>query len=461
MKIQLSKIPSVTKILGSNAIGSSKINRSICKFFTTFTQNKIRSNEIKDLKTEFSESDLDPENLGRIIVETINRELPQNKRVINGTGIILHTGLGRAPLSENAIKSLVTGAGYNLVQADRLTSDRSLRENLIQEIITQISGAEATTVINNNAAATFLMLRALCQNKEVIISRGQLVEIGGSYRMPDIMQESGCVMKEVGTTNKTHLRDYEEMISENTGAILFVHQSNFKIEGFSSQPDIFDLCQLGKRYNVPVLADLGSGALLSLENFGLPHETTVKEAIDAGVTVCCYSGDKLVGGPQAGLLSGNKNAIDKIRADSFSRMFRVCKLTLRSLEATLLEFLDHNTILNIPIYKMLAMKISEIEIRAEKIRTSLSKFSNLIVKPTEAYLGGGSVPQSKIESRALCFSFKSTKEAEYFSRALRFSTPAVFPRTSNSEVLIDLRTIDPNEDTDLIAAIQHLEIHAQ
>ena len=450
-------IPSVQKIL--KALGAStQEQEGSRKFFVNSFLNLLRKNSLKELGIQKKSLDLNAEPLAEEISAYIKRELPEGKAAINGTGIILHTGLGRAPLSERAKKSLTIGAGYNLVQADRLHGERTIRENLIRDILKEIGKAEDTTVVNNNAAATFLMLRSLAGGKEVIISRGQLVEIGGSYRMPDIMHESGCIMKEVGTTNKTHIVDYEKAITEKTGALLYVHQSNFKIHGFSSQPSIFELLELGKKHKIPVLADLGSGALIPLNKFKIPNEPTLKEIMQAGVAACCFSGDKLIGGPQAGIICGKAKEIEKIRKDSFSRMFRVCKLTLRALEATLLDFLNENTITNIPLYGFLNTTINELSERANKIKNSLSSKYKLEVTESLAYIGGGASPDESIKSIALSFSCKNQKIAEDLSIKLRFSTPAILSRISNSQVLIDLRAIDPKDDEVLVSVFNHLEI---
>ena len=452
MNIDFRKIPSVQKLLDSKSLDSKKYSRGLIKFFVDIVLDAIRSNKTDLLNLKIREEDLEVEKLGDICMDFMLSELPNNKKVINGTGIILHTGLGRAPLSENAKRSLMVASDYNLVQADKKSGERCLREDFIQKIIKALSGAEDTTVVNNNAAATFLMLKSLTKNKEVIISRGQLVEIGGSYRMPDIMSESGSIMKEVGTTNKTHIKDYEEAITDNTGAILYVHQSNFKISGFTSHPSILELCELGKKHNIPVLADLGSGALVNLEKYGLAHETTVKEIISAGAMACCFSGDKLIGGPQAGIICGNKNLIEAIRKDSYSRMFRVCKLTLRSLEASLLPFLDQTYETEIPIYKFLTTSCDVLRTRAESITRYFSS-KNFSIVDTVSYLGGGSVPDEGIPSVAIAVACRNTKEAQILSEKLRFSTPSVFSRVNNQDVFVDLRTINDCDDTTLSAIL--------
>jgi len=256
---------------------------------------------------------------------------PQGRRAINASGILLHTGLGRAPLADDAAAALAGTTRYSVLQASLESGDRSLREEKIQRLLIELTGCEAATVVNNNAAATMLILHTLAAGREVIISRGQLIEIGGSFRMPDVMSRSGAILREVGTTNRTHVRDYEEAINERTAAIMHVHTSNYRVRGFAGAPDIGELVELGRRRDVAVIDDLGSGAIVPLAEFGIGNEPLVKDSIAAGADVVCFSGDKLICGPQAGIICGKKPIIERIRRSAFARMFRVCKLTLAGL----------------------------------------------------------------------------------------------------------------------------------
>jgi L-seryl-tRNA(Ser) seleniumtransferase len=450
MKESLRHIPSVHKILGDPSLSEIKDNtgEGILLLFIRQALDSCRKRLLSE-KTEGSDKILNEDSLYSEIIKEIIRESnylpPQNRRAINASGIILHTGLGRAPLGSNTVKNLFIASGYNLVQLDPQSNARSLRESYIEMIMKELSGAEATTVVNNNAAASFLMLEALYKGKEVIISRGHLVEIGGSYRMPDILSQSGCIMKEIGTTNKTHLKDYESAIHEHTGALLYVHQSNFRIHGFASIPSLSDLCALGKKHNIPVVVDLGSGALVSMEKWGLPHEDTVKEVMDAGATVCCFSGDKLIGGPQAGILCGSKEAIEKIRKSSFSRMFRVCKLTLRALESTLTSFANNTHTSDIPVYQILEYSIDALEQRGAHIIQEAGIGNTAKVIPTLAYLGGGSSPDAGIESRAIAISVHA-KACDTLVSKLHSHSPGIFPRIHDGMILFDLRTIFPEDD---------------
>ena len=300
---------------------------------------------------------------------------PGGRRAINATGIMLHTGLGRAPLCAAAITAMQVAAGYTPLQANLESGDRSLREEKVQRLLQELVGCEAATMVNNNAAATMLVLHTLAggvggsAGKEVIISRGQLIEIGGSFRMTDVMAQSGAVVREVGTTNRTHLRDYEGAINEKAGAIIHVHTSNYRIRGFTSTPEVGELAVLARKYHLPLIADVGSGALVPLSEYGISDEPLVKESLAAGggADIACFSGDKLISGPQAGIICGKAAWIEKIRKSPYARMFRVCKLTLAGLEATLLEFLNGTYRREIPFYRMLGRKIEDLEVEARAV----------------------------------------------------------------------------------------------
>lgn len=458
MSPQLRHIPSVHSVLNDPALSPLKntVGEGVLGIFV----KSVLERERNELKKTFNESDTDD-----LIKESIRTKIiheiltlikflpPQNRRAINASGIILHTGLGRAPLGNSCIDNLSIAASYNLVQIDPNSNERSLREEYIEMLMHSLSGAQATTIVNNNAAATFLMLHSLFSEKEVVISRGHLVEIGGSYRMPDIMAQSKCIMKEVGTTNKTHLSDYTKAISENTAAFLYVHQSNFRIHGFSSIPSLEELCKLGKEHNIPVVVDLGSGALVSMTEWGLEHEITVKEVISAGASVCCFSGDKLLGGPQAGIICGEKSSIEKIRKDSFSRMFRPCKLTLRGIETILSSFVNNTFREEIPVYKMLSYSLKSLEDRGKKIIKKSKSIEGISLIKSKAYLGGGSAPDSSIPSYAISIPLNG-RSHKVILRNLHLYNPLIFPHIHNDHVLFDLRTIDPEDDFHIINALQ-------
>jgi L-seryl-tRNA(Ser) seleniumtransferase len=375
---------------------------------------------------------------------------------INATGIIMHSGLGRAVLSEDAAEALLAVAhGYSTLALDLETGRRTSRDRHVEGILRELTGAEAATVANNNAAATVVVLNTLARGKEVIVSRGQLVEIGGSFRMPDVMKTSGAILHEVGTTNKTHLRDYEEAIGETTGAILRVHHSNYRIVGFAEEPGIGELVELGRKKGIPVVDDLGSGALIDLKEFGLATEPLVQASIRAGADIACFSGDKLIGGPQSGIIVGRTECIQKIKKNPLARAFRCGKLSLAALEATLKLFLAPEVLRERhPIYRMLGWSPEELGRRAKKVAASLKKSLSadirVTVEDSGSQVGSGAVPVETIPTKVLAVASPSLS-ADELAAKLRRLTPPVFARINKDAVLFDFRTIQPDED----AIIEH------
>ncbi len=381
--------------------------------------------------------------------------LPIGRQAINATGILLHTGLGRAPLCQEAIDAMATCSHYSLLQASLDTGDRSLREEKVQRMLIALTGCEAATIVNNNAAATMLILNTLAAGKEVIISRGQLIEIGGSFRMTDVMGQSGATLREVGTTNRTHLRDYAGAINENTGAIIHVHTSNYRIRGFTGTPEIAELVELGSKHKIPVVDDLGSGALVSLRDFGLPDEPLVRDSIAAGADIACFSGDKLICGPQCGIICGRQGMIEKIRKNPYARMFRVCKLTLAALEATLLHFINAPAYLQkIPFYRMLTRPLDELRRDAERITSALSGLDGIqaVVAEDVAYVGSGSIPDEGIPTSVVRLTHAKVNATE-LARRLRQGIPSVFGRLHDRTLVLDTRTLLPGEVDAVIAAV--------
>jgi len=376
---------------------------------------------------------------------------PSLAPAVNATGVIMHSGLGRAVLSPAAGDTLAAVAsGYSTLALDLEAGKRVPRDRHVEGLLCELTGAEAATVANNNAAATVLVLNTLARGKEVIVSRGQLVEIGGSFRMPDVMSTSGALLREVGTTNKTHLRDYEAALGEATGAILRVHHSNYRIVGFAAEPSIEDLAALGRARGVPVIDDLGSGALVDLTRFGLAAEPLVQASIRAGADVACFSGDKLLGGPQSGIIVGRTAWIQKIRKNPLARAFRCGKLTLAALESTLKLFLAPDKLTERhPIYRMLALTPDELGRRAKRMAASLHKTLPDSVKVSiedgESQVGSGAVPVETLPTRVLAVRAASLPPEELAKR-LRYSTPPVFARIHKDAVVFDPRTIQPGED---------------
>jgi len=370
---------------------------------------------------------------------------------VNATGIVMHSGLGRAVLSEAAREALdAVAAGYSTLALDLENGKRVSRDRHVEGLLRELTGAEAATVANNNAAATVLILNTLAKGKEVVVSRGQLVEIGGSFRMPDVMTTSGAILREVGTTNKTHLRDYHEAVTESTGAILRVHHSNYRIIGFAEEPGIEELVALGRDRGVPVVDDLGSGALVDLKDYGLASEPMVQASVRAGADVVCFSGDKLIGGPQCGIIVGKAAWIQKIKKNPLARAFRCGKLSLAGLEATLRLFLAPEKLAaRHPIYRMLALTPDELGRRAKKLAASLRKALSadvaISIEDGESQVGSGAVPIETLPTKVLSIRPPHIS-AVGLARKLRFLTPPVFARIHKDAVIFDFRTIQPAED---------------
>ncbi len=383
------------------------------------------------------------------------------RRAINATGILMHSGLGRALLSEDARQALdEVVRGYSTLALDIDTGLRGQRDAHVASLLRELTGAEAATICNNNAAATVLVLNTIARGKDVILSRGQLVEIGGSFRMPDVMAMSGAVLREVGTTNKTHLRDYAEAIGSNTGAILRVHHSNYRILGFHAEPSIEELAALGRERGIPVIDDIGSGALVDLKRYGLETEPLVRASVEAGVDCACFSGDKLIGGPQSGIIVGKGDALARIKKNPLARALRCGKLTLAAMEATLRLFLAPDKLEERhPIYRMLARSADDLERRGraivEHLKSVLPAGIALSVEDGEAQIGSGSVPVETIPSKVIALKTASIP-LEELARNLRRQSPAVFTRIHKDALLFDLRTIQPGEDADIERAIRAL-----
>jgi L-seryl-tRNA(Ser) seleniumtransferase len=378
--------------------------------------------------------------------------LPSLRRVINATGVVLHTNLGRAPLADVAIRAIAHVAeGYSNLEYDTQTGQRGSRYAHCVGLLQQLTGAEDALVVNNCAAALVLTLNAIAQKKEVLVSRGELVEIGGSFRIPDIMARSGAKLVEVGTTNRTHDDDYRRAITPRTAAIVKVHRSNFSIEGFTADVSVDRLAFIAAEHGLPVIHDLGSGLLLPLDEYGLSGEPTASVALASGATLVLMSGDKLLGGPQAGIILGRGDAIAKLRKNPFTRAMRVDKLTLSALEATLRLYLEPERALkDVPVLAMLAERVEEIESRARSVVALLrSSDIDAQVAPSTASVGGGAFPTAEIASSAVVLS----TDAERIEEKLRRGEPAVIGRIADGKLFLDLRSVLPREDGALVKAI--------
>ena len=374
------------------------------------------------------------------------------RRVINATGVVLHTNLGRAPLADAAIRAIEeVAAGFSNLEYDIETGQRGSRYSHCVGLLRQLTGAEDVLVVNNCAAAMVLSLNALAQRKEVLVSRGELVEIGGSFRIPDIMARSGAKLVEVGTTNRTHDDDYRRAITPRTGAIVKVHRSNFTIEGFTSDVSVERLAFIAAEHGLPVIHDLGSGLMLPLDAYGLTGEPTASTALASGATLVLMSGDKLLGGPQAGIILGSSMVVAKLRKNPFARAMRVDKLTLSALEATLRLYLEPELALKeIPVLTMLTAPAAEIESRAEAVARTLREGGLAVqVIATKASVGGGAFPTAAIPSSAVVLEGDAGKAEE----ALRHTDPPVIGRITDGKLVLDLRSVLPREDATLSRAV--------
>jgi L-seryl-tRNA(Ser) seleniumtransferase len=374
---------------------------------------------------------------------------------LNATGIMIHTNLGRAPVSRATAEAMAfAAAAYVPLEIDPESNRRGGRMDELTGLMRLLTGAEATLVVNNNAAAVLLTLSALASGREVIVSRSEAVEIGGGFRIPDVMRQSGATLVEVGTTNRTYARDYQNAITERTAAILTVHQSNFHIQGFTARPAIGELVALGRGANVPVVSDLGSGALLDVSRFGLAAEPTVQESISAGISIVTASGDKLLGGPQAGVICGTEQFVLQIAGHPLSRAVRADKTCLAGLAVTLRHYVQSDAEQQIPVWRMISVGESKLCRRAEQIASQLPNLNDsLEVVPAESTSGGGSLPGEILPSWALSIGGLAGGSVNEVALRLRTGQPRVFGRIHENRLLLDLRTVLPEDDERLIAAI--------
>lgn len=447
---ELRKLPSVEKLLENEWL-QPDIDEHSRVLVTQAVQSviaKIRE-DILEGSTCPAEGD---------VVEEIRQHLAQEgfallQPVINGTGVILHTNLGRALLSQQTLDLLQACCrNYCSLEYDLYQGRRGIRSHGVEKLLCTLTGAESALVVNNNAGAVFLALAALARGKEVIISRGELVQIGGGFRIPEILEQSGAHLREVGTTNQTYLEDYRQAINENTGLLLKVHQSNFRMRGFIHFSSASELKTLGMEYNLLVMEDLGSGAMVPTERFGLGHEPTVQEAIADGIDIVCFSGDKLLGGPQSGIILGRKEFIEKIRKHPLERTVRIDKMTTIALQSTILHYLKKESE-HIPVWKMIGYRLEEIASRAERISRELSKLQ-LVSSTIESFstIGGGSLPDETLPTKVVAI--EPPYSVEDFAQRLRLSVPPLLGRIEESRFLIDPRTIPPSLDSTMVKIIQ-------
>ncbi len=384
---------------------------------------------------------------------------PSLKSVINATGVVVHTNLGRSILSEKAIERIAEAArSYSNLEYDIQAGERGKRHVHVEGILKRLTGAEAATAVNNNAAAVLLCLNTIARGKEVIVSRGELVEIGGSFRVPDVMERSGAILREVGTTNKTHLKDYEKAINANTALLLKVHTSNYKIVGFTKEVEPDELVRLGRKHNLPVMWDLGSGSFIDLAAYGAGSEPTVQQAVESGVDVVTFSGDKLLGGPQAGMILGGKAWLDPIRSNPLARALRIDKLTLAALDATLGQYLDpEKAVRDIPTVWMLTQPLSEIERKAEMLVSGLKRIGDagleISIQDDQSQSGGGALPTGNFPTKTVCIRHEKMS-ANRIESGLRLNKPHVIARIREGMVVFDPRTLNDEEIGKIVQAVK-------
>ena len=399
--------------------------------------------------------------LDKIILEATKRDSFKLRRTINATGVVIHTNLGRSLINKKTMENIQEIAtNYSNLEYDLENATRGSRYSHLEEIISTIIGCESAMVVNNNAAAVMLVLSTMARHKEVIVSRGELVEIGGSFRIPEVMEQSGAILIDVGTTNKTHLADYENAINENTAALLKVHTSNYRILGFTSSVDLDNLFELKEKYDIPIIEDLGSGVLIDLSKYGLEYEPTVQESIRKGVDIVTFSGDKLLGGPQSGIIVGKKEYIDRMKKNPLTRAFRVDKFTIAALEGTLKYYLDEEiAVEEVPTLSMLTASIDKIFSKAQVMKELIdrdidSEYLNVEIEDSYSEVGGGSLPIEKIPTKCIVLSING-KSTQGFEHNLRRYRIPIITRLNKDKIYFDLRTISEDEISIAVNGIKY------
>ncbi len=453
----LRRIPAVNEALGRSVVTQfeGRSSRAARTHAVRQALHRIRS----EVQGGAGEEAVSPEHLDEVLDEELRRAAQRRiRRVINATGVIIHTNLGRAVIPEQCLRAAFGDlGGYVNVQASLTTGRRSRRDEHVEALLQEITGCEAATVVNNNAAATLLCLSTLARDREVIVSRGQLIEIGGSFRIPEVMEQSGAILREVGTTNKTHLRDYERAINERTALLLRVHASNYRIIGFTEQVPLADLVALGREHGLPVMDDIGSGLLVDLSPWGFSEEPSAPASMATGADICCFSADKMMGSCQGGIITGRAELVERIRENPLARAVRVDKITLMILEATLQLFLDREGLFEEnPTLRMLTAEASEVTRRARSLARALRKAVPELqhqLQQDTSRLGSGSLPEEPIPTTVIALTPPSGNAEELLS-ALRQADPPVFGRISENRVLLDPRTILPGEERELVRCVQ-------
>jgi L-seryl-tRNA(Ser) seleniumtransferase len=460
----LRSLPAIDKLLGTPLLIELEESQPhlLVRESAQQTVNDLR---LQILDEEAPLPDLELEAVANLVAARVQQKAkPSLRKVINVTGTLLHTNLGRAPLCGEALQAIREVAqGYSNLEYNLDEGQRGKRYTHVEELICKLTGGEAATVVNNNAGAVMLSLAALSGGRSALVSRGELIEIGGSFRIPDIMAASGVELVEVGATNKTHLKDYAEAVDDATALILKVHTSNYRILGFTEAVTGEELAGLAKQHDIPVLEDLGSGLLMDLTPYGLPREPTVREALKTGIDLVTFSGDKLLGGPQAGIIVGNRKVIDKVRKHPMARALRIDKLTLAALEATLRVYLDPQRALQeIPTLKMLSLPVSELQQRCEallpRLRESIGDAADCRIIDATATVGGGALPLAELPGHAVALVPKDLSLNELTTR-LRDCEPPVIGRIQDDQFLIDPRTLNSDDEGFMLLALKQVFNH--
>jgi L-seryl-tRNA(Ser) seleniumtransferase len=455
----LKNLPGVDHLLELVKQNSDFINipRSVIVDSLRNTLEKTRKNILNSIETDISDRTI----LDAALFFAKEKIKPKLVNIINATGVVLHTNLGRALLCDDALKNIRDiSQSFSNLEMNIKTGKRGIRYEAIEELLCELTGAQSAIAVNNNAGAVLLALNTIAQGTQVIVSRGELVEIGGSFRVPDVMTKSGCILKEVGTTNRTHLKDYETAVCDKTGLLLKVHASNYKIEGFTASVDLKDLAKLGNSKNIPVMEDLGSGTLIDFSKYGLPFEPTIADSVSSGADIVTFSGDKLLGGPQAGIIVGKKESLDKIKNNPLTRALRIDKLTLAALESTLKLYRDEEkAIEKIPTLRMLTIPFKDISKKADLLFKTFKKevgaLADITIADMNSRPGGGSFPQLNLPTR--CITIKPDKMSiSKFENRMRMSTPSIIGRIEDNKYIIDPRTIQDGQGTIILSTITRI-----
>ena len=451
-QIQLRNLPSVDRLMASEAVAG------LAAVYSRDWVVGVVREQLDLARKEIRQGGNAPE--AESLVDAVCRQVADltqtaPRRVINATGVVIHTNLGRAPLSRAAIEAMSQAAqGYSDLELDLATGRRGSRQSHLQALLRHITGAEAALAVNNNASAVMLGLSALAAGRDVIVPRGEAVEIGGGFRIPDVLEQSGARLVDVGTTNRTYVRDYENAITENTAAFLKVHASNFRVEGFTAAVEAEELVELGERTGISVLHDVGSGALLPTERYGLAHEPTPQESVAAGMGLVFFSGDKLLGGPQAGIIVGKADLVARLERHPLARAMRIDKLSLASLTATLLHYLRQEAVDKIPVWRMISATEQAVKARAEQWNASTRSGGRVV--PSRSAIGGGSLPGETLPTWCLAFEHPFVSGGpESLTRRLRHASPPVMARIEGERALLDPRTVLPEEESDLLRVLKN------